>query len=122
MIYNLLNPLNDEYKKKSMSNLGYEENTYPYLNKLINVSFYFEKKNNKSDIISITPKNNLIESNIDSIINIKILENYKDNRKAYGPARIYYRNESDSWYTIEGAYAKKFQNEKKKFRNKKILL
>ena len=119
MIYNLLNPLNDEYKKKSMSNLGYEENTYPYLNKLINVSFYFEKKNNKSYIISITPKNNLIESNIDSIINIKILENYKDNRKAYGPARIYYRNESDSWYTIEGAYAKKIQNEKKNLETKK---
>ena len=53
-----------------MCNLGYEENIYPYLNKFINISFYFEKqKNNKSDMISIVPKNNLIDVNMDSLIN-----------------------------------------------------
>lgn len=121
MIYDLLNQLKEEYIKRSICNLGYEENTYPYLNKLINISFYFEKqKNNKLDIINITPKNNLIDTNMDSIINIKILEKCKENRKANGPIRVYYKNGSDSWYVIEGAYMKKFPNEKRSLETKKF--
>ena len=113
-VYELLAPLSDELKKKSMYNLGYEENTYPYLNRFISVSFYFEKqKVVKSDIVTITPKNNLVDVNMDSIVNIKILENGKHNAKVFGPTRVYYTHESDSWYTIEGAYMKKFTNEKK---------
>ena len=120
MIYELLNPIKDDYKKRSISNLGYEENTYPYLNKLINISFYFEKqKNRNSDMISIVPKNNLIDSNIDSIINIKILDNFKESRKVNGPSRVYYKNDSDSWYAIEGAYMKKFPNDKRNLESKK---
>ena len=116
----IMTPLNDELKKKCMFNLGYEENTYPYLNRFIAISFYFEKqKGNKTDLITVTPKNNLIDSNIDSIINIKILENSKHNPKVFGPTRVYYTNEIDSWYTIEGAYMKKFSNEKKNTNSKK---
>ena len=120
MMYELMSPLNDDLKKKCMFNLGYEENTYPYLNRFVAVSFYFEKqKGNKPDIITITPKNNLIDYNIDSIINIKILENSKHNPKVFGPTRVYYNHENDSWYTIEGAYMKKFANEKKNIESKK---
>ena len=120
MIYELLSPLKDEFKKRTICNLGYEENTYPYLNKLINISFYFEKhKTIKSDMISVIPKYNLIDANMDSIINIKILEPLKETRKANGPSRVYYKNESDSWYTIEGAYMKNFQNDKKYLDSKK---
>ena len=120
MIYEYLHQINDEYKITSMVNLGYEENTYPYLHKLINVSFYFEKqKNNTSDMITVIPKNNLIDANIDSIINIKILENLKENRKVNGPIRVTYKNESDSWYTIEGAYFNKFPIENKNLEIKK---
>ena len=120
LIYDLLTPLSDELKKKSMSNLGYEENTYPYLNRFVSVSFYFEKnKGVKSDIITVSPKNNLIDANMDSIINIKILENCKHNIKVFGPTRICYTNDSDSWYTIEGAFMKKFSNEKKNSETKK---
>ena len=97
-----------------------EENTYPYLNRFVAVSFYFEKqKSNKPDIITITPKNNLVDYNIDSIINIKILENSKHNPKVFGPTRVCYTHENDSWYTIEGAYMKKFANEKKNTESKK---
>ena len=121
MIYDSLNTLKEEYIKRSVCNLGYEENTYPYLNKLINISFYFEKqKNNKSDIISIIPKNNLIDVNMDSLINIRILEDCKENRKANGPIRVYYKNESDSWYVIEGAYMKRFPNDKRSLETKKF--
>ena len=121
MIYELLYPLKDEFKKKSICNLGYEENTYPHLHKLINVSFYFEKhKIIKSDMITVIPKNNLIDANMDSIINIKILEPFQENKKANAPSRIYYKNESDSWYTIEGAYLKKnYQGDKKYLDTKK---
>ena len=120
MIYDLLNPLKEEYIKRSICNLGYEENTYPYLNKLINISFYFEKqKNIKSDMISIVPKNNLIDINMDSLINIKILEDCKENRKTNGPIRVYYKNEADSWYVIEGAYMKRFPNDKRSLETKK---
>ena len=120
LLFELMAPLSDELKKKSMCNLGYEENTYPYLNRFFSISFYFEKqKGNKNDIISITPKNNLIDANMDSIINIKILENCKHNVKVFGPTRVYYNSECDSWYTIEGAYMKKFSNEKKNSETKK---
>ena len=120
MIYDLLIPIKDEYKKKSIYNLGYEENSYPYLNKLINVSFYFEKqKNYKSDMITVIPKNNLIDTNMDSIINIKILENCKENRKVNGPIRVFYKSDNDSWYTIEGCYMKNFPNDKRNLDSKK---
>ena len=120
LMYELMSPLNDELKKKCMLNLGYEENTYPYLNRFLSISFYFEKqKGNKPDIITVTPKNNLIDSNMDSVINIKILENAKHNQKVFGPTRVYYTVENDSWYTIEGAYMKKFSNEKKNTASKK---
>ena len=120
MIYDLLNQIKDEYKKRSICNLGYEENTYPYLNKLINISFYFEKqKNTKPDMISVFPKNNLTDTNMDSIINIKILEKSKESRKANGPIRVYYKNENDSWYVIEGAYMKKYSGDKKSLDSKK---
>ena len=56
---------------------------------------------------------------MDSIINIKILENCKHNPKVFGPTRVYYTHDNDSWYTIEGAYMKKFANEKKNSDNKK---
>ena len=82
--------------------------------------FFFEKqKNNTSDMITVIPKNNLIDANIDSIINIKILENLKENRKVNGPIRVTYKNESDSWYTIEGAYFNKFPIENKNLEIKK---
>ena len=120
LIYELITPLNDNLKKKSMCNLGYEENTYPYLYRFVGISFYFEKqKGNKQDIITVTPKNNLVDANMDSIINIKILENSKHNPKVFGPTRVYYTHENDSWYTIEGAYMKKFANEKKNTESKK---
>ena len=120
LVSELLTPLSDELKKKIMCNLGYEENTYPYLNRLITFSFYFEKtKGNKSDIITVTPKNNLIDTNIDSIINIKILEGCKHNSKILSPTRVYYTHDSDSWYAIEGAYMKKSSNEKKNSDSKK---
>ena len=120
MIYELLNPLKDELIKRTISNLGYEENTYPYLNKLINISFYFEKqKSSKSDMITIVPKNNLIDSNIDTIINIKLLDNNKESRKGNVPSRVYYKNENDSWYTIEGAYLKSSSNDKRNIETKK---
>ena len=121
LMYELMAPLNDELKKKCMFNLGYEDNTYPYLNRFVAISFYFEKQknSNKPDLITVTPKNNLIDTNIDSIINIKILENSKHNSKVFGPTRVYYTNDNEAWYTIEGAYMKKFSNEKKNSDSKK---
>ena len=41
---------------------------------------------------------------MDSLINIRILEDYKKNRKTNEPISVYYKNESDSWYVIERAY------------------
>ena len=71
-------------------------------------------------MITVIPKNNLIDANMDSIINIKILEPFQENKKANAPSRIYYKNESDSWYTIEGAYLKKnYQGDKKYLDTKK---
>ena len=122
-IYELLTPLTDELKKKSMYNLGYEENTYPYLNRFFAISFYFDKqKINKSDIVTVTPKNNLIDANMDSIVNIKTLENGKYNNKIFGPTRVYYTHESDSWYTIEGAYMKNLLMKKKIRKLKNIIM
>ena len=120
MVYELLNPLKDDLIIRTISNLGYEENTYPYLNKLINISFYFEKqKNSKSDMITIIPKNNLIDSNIDTIINIKLLDNNKENRKGNAPSRVTYKNENDSWFTIEGCYMKSSSTDKRNIETKK---
>ena len=121
MMYELMTPLSDELKKKCMINLGYEENTYPYLNRFVAISFYFEKQknSNKPDVVTVTPRNNLIDTNIDSIINIKILENSKYNSKVFGPTRVYYTNDNEPWYTIEGAYMKKFSNEKRNTDTKK---
>ena len=120
MVYELLNPLKDDLIIRTISSLGYEENTYPYLNKLINISFYFEKqKNSKSDMITIIPKNNLIDSNIDTIINIKLLDNNKENRKGNAPSRVTYKNENDSWFTIEGCYMKSSSTDKRNIETKK---
>ena len=57
---------------------------------------------------------------MDSLINIRILEDCKENRKANGPIRVYYKNESDSWYVIEGAYMKRFPNDKRSLETKKF--
>ena len=44
MIYDSLDTLKEEYIKRSVFIVGYKENTYPYINNLINISFYFEKQ------------------------------------------------------------------------------
>ena len=57
---------------------------------------------------------------MDSLINIRILEDYKKNRKTNEPISVYYKNESDSWYVIEGAYMKRFPNNKRSLKTKKF--
>ena len=57
---------------------------------------------------------------MDSLINIRILEDYKENRKTNEPISVYYKNESDSWYVIEGAYMKRFPNNKRSLKTKKF--
>ena len=102
-----------------MQNLGYENNTYPYLSRFIGVSFYFGQMNNSNekDNIKIIPRNNLLDTNMDKFVNIIILEKSVSQVKEmeYGiPKRIYYP--SPGWYNIEGVYMKKNlmgKNEKK---------
>ena len=116
-IYECMNLLGEEHKKSSMKNLGYEENMYPYIGRFFSVSFYFGYiKNYQKGQIIITPKNNLVDNNMDGIVNIRQLErNIAEFKNAeYNiPFRIYYEKEKNPWYTIEGVYMKKNPNEKK---------
>ena len=57
---------------------------------------------------------------MDSLINIRILEDYKENWKINDPIIVYYKNESDSWYIIKGAYMKRFPNNKRSLKTKKF--
>ena len=105
--------LTELQKKQCMQNLGYENNTFPYLSRFIGVSFYFGKFNshNDKDIIKIIPKNNLLDTNMDKFVNIRTLEKNIDKLKdvEFGtPKRIFYPPySSQGWYTIEGVYMKK---------------
>ena len=109
-IFEEMTLLTELQKKQCMQNLGYENNTFPYLSRFIGVSFYFGQfiNSNEKDIIKIIPKNNLLDTNMDKFINIRILEKCISQIKdmEYGvPKRIYYP--SPGWYNIEGVYMKK---------------
>ena len=127
-IFEEMTLLTESQKKQCMQNLGYENNTYPYLSRFIGVSFYFGKFINKSsprDSIKITPRNNLVDSYMDKFVNIRNLEKnfyqMKD-MESSTPKRLYYT--SPGWYTIEGVYMKKNlmgKEEKKIFNFKKEL-
>ena len=118
-IFEEMTLLTELQKKQCMQNLGYENNTYPYLSRFIGVSFYFGQMNNSNekDNIKIIPRNNLLDTNMDKFVNIRILEKSVSQVKEmeYGiPKRIYYP--SPGWYNIEGVYMKKNlmgKNEKK---------
>ena len=107
-LYEQMNLINEEHKKQSMQNLGYENNTFPYLSKFVSVNFYFNSENEVFDI-KLIPKNNLIDNNMDSIVNIRQLEKklfeFK-NAEVHKPLRVNLRKEN-SWYTLEGVYMKK---------------
>jgi hypothetical protein len=126
-IFEQMTLLSELQKKQCMQNLGYENNSYPYLSRFFGISFFFGKFkfNHEKDTISIIPKNNLVDTNMDSIINIRTLEKNLSQIKDidYGqPKRIYYPNSSGgTWYTIEGVYMRKNngkdkgENDKKSF-------
>ena len=126
-IFDQMTLLSELQKKQCMQNLGYENNTYPYLSRFIGVSFYFGKFkfHNDKDSITITPKNNLVDTNMDSFVNIRTLENnlYQVKDIQHGqPKRVYYSNQGGNvWYTMEGVYMRKNngkdkgENEKKAF-------
>ena len=126
-IYEQMTLLNEVQKKQCMQNLGYENNTYPYLNRFIGVSFYFGKFkfHHDKDLITISPKNNLVETYMDFFVNMRTLEKNLSQVKdiEHGqPRRIYYSNQGGgTWYTIEGVYMRKNagkdkgDNEKKSF-------
>ena len=107
-LYDQMNLINEEHKKQSMQNLGYENNTYPYLSRFVSVNFYFNSDNEVFDI-KLIPKNNLIDNNMDSIVNIRQLEKklfeFK-NAEIHKPLRVNLRKDN-SWYTLEGVYMKK---------------
>ena len=120
--------LTELQKKQCMQNLGYENNTYPYLGRFIGVSFYFGKfimSSSPKDSIKIIPRNNLVDSNMDKFVNIRNLEKNIFQLKdivSSTPKRIYYS--SPGWYTIEGVYMKKNsmgKEEKKIFDFKKEI-
>ena len=125
--------LTELQKKQCIHNLGYENNSYPYFNRFFGISFYFGKFriHHEKDTITLIPKNNLVETNMDSIINIRTLEKNMSQVKDidFGqPKRIYYSNlGGGTWYTIEGAYMRKNigkdkeENEKKTFEFDKDL-
>ena len=141
-IFYLLQNLNENQIRQSMSNLGYDENKFPYISRNMGVSFYFEKKKFfDPNLITVTPKNNLIEDNMDNFINLRILENNLDQGKGIEiskPIRIFYTNDTDGktvrfntgkpndkivsidnwWYTIEGVHMKKLSGGKINNENK----
>ena len=109
-IFDEMTLLTETQKKQCMQNLGYENNTYPYLGRFIGVSFYFGKFNNSygRDVINIIPKNNLTDTNMDKFVNIRTLEKNISQIKDLEPGipkRLFYS--SQGWYSIEGAYMKK---------------
>ena len=120
-IFEKMTLLTELQKKQCMQNLGYENNTYPYLSRFIGVSFYFGKFNNSNEkgIIKIIPKNNLLDTNMDKFVNIRTLEksiSQIKGKETGNPKRIYYP--SKEWYTIEGVYLRKNQfgkDEKKNY-------
>ena len=134
-IFEEMTLLTELQKKQCMQNLGYENNTYPYLSRFIGVSFYFRKFNNNNyvkNIIKIIPKNNLLDTNMDKYINIRTLERSISQLKDIKPGipkRIFYPN--NEWYSIEGVYMKKNQTgkeerkiydfEKNFFKGKKVF-
>ena len=112
-IFEQMTLLNELQKKQCMQNLGYENNTYPYLSRFFGISFYFGtfRFHDEKDTITIIPKNNLVDTNMDSIVNIRTLEKNFSQIKdiEYGqPKRLFYNNQSGgTWYSIEGVYMKK---------------
>ena len=125
-IYDQMTLLNELQKKQCMQNLGYENNSYPYLSRFFGISFFFGKFkfNHEKDSITIIPKNNLVDNNMDSIINIRTLEKNLSQVKDidFGqPKRVYYSNQGGgTWYNIEGVYMRKNvgkegENDKKSF-------
>ena len=121
-IYDCMNLLSEEHKKQSIKNLGYEQNMFPYLGRFFSISFYFSNiKNYQKGQIILTPKNNLIDNNMDGIINIRQLEKKISEFKNADyniPYRIFYEKEKNPWFTIEGVYMKKNPNEKKSDKKK----
>ena len=120
-IFEKMTLLTELQKKQCMQNLGYENNTYPYLSRFIGVSFYFGKFNNSNEkgIIKIIPKNNLLDTYMDKFVNIRTLEksiSQIKGKETGNPKRLYYP--SKEWYTIEGVYLRKNQfgkDEKKNY-------
>ena len=112
-IYEQMTLLNELQKKQCIQNLGYENNSYPYLSRYFGISFFFGKFkfDHEKDSITIIPKNNLVDNNMDSIINIRTLEKNLAQVKDidFGqPKRVYYSNQGNgTWYTIEGVYMRK---------------
>ena len=95
---------------------------FPYLGRFFSISFYFSNiKNYQKGQIILTPKNNLIDNNMDGIINIRQLEKKISEFKNADyniPYRIFYEKEKNPWFTIEGVYMKKNPNEKKSDKKK----
>ena len=124
-IFEQMTLLTESQKKQCIQNLGYENNSYPYLSRFFGISFFFGKfkLHNEKDSITIIPKNNLVDTNMDSIINIRTLEKNLSQVKDldYGqPRRIYYSNQGGgTWYTIEGVYMRKNTGKEKGENDKK---
>ena len=124
-IFEQMTLLTESQKKQCIQNLGYENNSYPYLSRFFGISFFFGKfrAHNEKDSITIVPKNNLVDTNMDSIINIRTLEKNLSQVKDldYGqPRRIYYSNQGGgTWYTIEGVYMRKNAGKEKGENDKK---
>ena len=126
-IFEQMTLLSELQKKQCMQNLGYENNTYPYLNRFFGISFFFGrfKFHHEKDSITIIPKNNLVDTNMDSIVNIRTLEKNLAQVKdiEYGqPRRINFTNQSGgTWYSIEGVYMRKNNGKDKSENDKKTF-
>ena len=124
-IFEQMTLLTESQKKQCIQNLGYENNSYPYLSRFFGISFFFGKFkfHNEKDSITIIPKNNLVDTNMDSIINIRTLEKNLSQVKDldYGqPKRIYYSNQGGgTWYNIKGVYMRKNTGKEKGENDKK---
>ena len=134
LIFDLIGSLNEENIKISMENLGYNNNMYPFLGRFFGINFYFSNINNYNpNQIKIIPKLNIQDNNMDSIVNIRILEKKlsefkkindnniennddENNNDNYKPYRVAYTNKSN-WYTIEGVSLGSKNGEKKKLYN-----
>ena len=132
LIFELIGSLNEDNIKLSMENLGYNTNMYPFLGRFFGINFYFSNiENYNPNQIKIIPKLNLQDNNMDSIVNIRILEKKlnefkklnnnnkiennddENNDNNYNPYRVFYTNKSN-WYTLEGVSLGNKNGEKKK--------